>query len=79
MMLATLARHRWTGADYERMIAAGMFEKIELLCGDVVITGARLRPLRNLPKRCIEVNQQSMPDAASSLAGAVRGGAAVGG
>jgi Uma2 family endonuclease len=28
------------------MLAAGMFEKIELLCGDVVITGARVRPFR---------------------------------
>jgi Uma2 family endonuclease len=46
MMPATLARHQWTSADYERMLAAGMFEKIELLCGDVVITGARVRPHR---------------------------------
>jgi len=46
MMPATLARHQWTSADYERMLAAGMFEKIELLCGDVVITGARVRPYR---------------------------------
>jgi len=46
MMPATLARHQWTSADYERMLAAGMFEKIELLCGDVVITGARVRPFR---------------------------------
>jgi Uma2 family endonuclease len=28
------------------MLAAGMFEKIELLCGDVVITGAGVRPYR---------------------------------
>ena len=46
MMPATLARHQWTSADYERMLAAGMFEKIELLCGDVVITGAGVRPYR---------------------------------
>jgi Uma2 family endonuclease len=46
MMLATLARHQWTSADFERMSAAGMFEKIELLCGDVVITGAAVRPYR---------------------------------
>ena len=46
MTLATLARHQWTVADYERMIAAGIFEKIELLCGDVVITGAAVRPYR---------------------------------
>jgi Uma2 family endonuclease len=46
MMPATLARHQWTTADYERMLAAGMFEKIELLCGDVVITGAGVRPYR---------------------------------
>ena len=44
MMLATLARHQWTSADFECMSAAGMFEKIELLCGDVVITGAAVRP-----------------------------------
>jgi hypothetical protein len=46
MMPATVARHHWTSADYERMLAAGMFEKIELLCGDVVITGAGVRPYR---------------------------------
>jgi hypothetical protein len=46
MQLATLARHEWTSADYERMLAAGMFEKIELLAGDVVITGAAVRPYR---------------------------------
>jgi hypothetical protein len=28
------------------MLAAGMFEKIELLAGDVVITGAAVRPYR---------------------------------
>jgi hypothetical protein len=26
------------------MLAAGVFEKIKLLCGDVVITGAAVRP-----------------------------------
>jgi Uma2 family endonuclease len=46
MMPATLARYQWTTADYERMLAAGMFEKIELLCGNVVITGAGVRPYR---------------------------------
>jgi Uma2 family endonuclease len=46
MMSATVARHQWTSAEYERMLAAGMFEKIELLCGDVVITGAGARPYR---------------------------------
>jgi Uma2 family endonuclease len=46
MTFATLARHPWTCADYERMVAAGLFEKIELLCGDVVITGAAVRPYR---------------------------------
>ena len=46
MQLATLARHEWTSADYERMRAAGVFEKIELLAGDVVITGAVARPYR---------------------------------
>jgi Uma2 family endonuclease len=46
MMLATLARHQWTSADCERMLAAGMFDKIELLCGDVLITGAAVRPYR---------------------------------
>jgi Uma2 family endonuclease len=46
MMPATLARYQWTTADYERMLAAGMFEKIELLCGDVMITGAGVRPYR---------------------------------
>ncbi len=46
MTLATLTQHQWTSADYERMRAAGMFEKIELLDGDVVITGAFIRPYR---------------------------------
>jgi Uma2 family endonuclease len=46
MMSATVARHQWTSAEYERMLAAGMFEKIGLLCGDVVITGAGARPYR---------------------------------
>jgi hypothetical protein len=46
MTLATLSRHKWTSADYERMISAGMFEKIELFWGDVVITGAYVRPYR---------------------------------
>jgi Uma2 family endonuclease len=46
MMPAAVARHRWTSADYERLLAAGMFEKIELLCGDVVITGAEVHPYR---------------------------------
>ena len=46
MRLATLSRHQWTMADYERMRAAGLFEKIELLCGDVVLTGGVMRPYR---------------------------------
>jgi Uma2 family endonuclease len=46
MLPATLARHQWASADYERMLAAGMFEKIELLCGNVVITGAAVRSYR---------------------------------
>jgi Uma2 family endonuclease len=46
MMPATVARHQWTSGDYERMLTAGMFEKIELLCGEVVITGAAVRPYR---------------------------------
>ena len=44
MKVATLGRHQWTSADYERMLAAGVFEKFDLLCGDVVITGAAVRP-----------------------------------
>ena len=44
MTLTTLARHQWTVSDYEQMIAAGIFEKFELLCGDVVMTGAAVRP-----------------------------------
>ncbi len=28
---ATLGRHQWTDADYERMLVAGAFEKIDLL------------------------------------------------
>ncbi len=44
MALATLARHQWTTGDYKRMIAAGMFKNIELLHGEVVITGADVRP-----------------------------------
>jgi hypothetical protein len=44
MTFATLTRHQWTRADYERMLTAGMFEKIEFRCGDVVLTGASVRP-----------------------------------
>jgi Uma2 family endonuclease len=44
MVLATLPRHQWTVADYEHMIKAGLFEKIELLCGDVMLTGGVVRP-----------------------------------
>ena len=44
MTLATLNRYHWTSADYERMLAAGLFEKMALLDGDVVITGACVRP-----------------------------------
>ena len=46
MTLATLSRHQWSSADYERMVATGFFEKIELLCGDVVLTGGAVRPYR---------------------------------
>lgn len=46
MVLATLPRHQWTIADYEGMIKAGLFEKIELLCGDVMLTGGVVRPYR---------------------------------
>ena len=44
MALATLSRYQWTIDDYHRMIAAGLFEKIELLCGDVMLTGGVVRP-----------------------------------
>lgn len=44
MALATLPRYQWTIDDYDRMIAAGLFEKIELLCGDVMLTGGVVRP-----------------------------------
>jgi hypothetical protein len=40
MQLPTLARHQWASPGYERMLAAGMFEEIELPCGDVAITVA---------------------------------------
>ena len=46
MALATLARHPWTVDDYERMVAAGLFEKIELLSGNVMLTGGVVRPYR---------------------------------
>ncbi len=46
MALATIARHQWTSGDYERILAVGVFEKIELLCGDEVHTGASVRPYR---------------------------------
>lgn len=44
MALATFSRHRWTVDDYDRMAAAGLFEKIELLSGDVMLTGGVVRP-----------------------------------
>lgn len=46
MTLATLSRYQWTTADYERMVKAGLFEKIELWCGDVVLTGGSVRLYR---------------------------------
>ncbi len=49
MALATLNRHQWTHADYERMRSAGMFENTELCGGDVVITGAVARPYHWTP------------------------------
>lgn len=46
MTLAVLDRHQWTTDDYQRMIAGGLFETIELLHGEVVITGSLVRPYR---------------------------------
>ncbi len=43
MALATLDRHHWTNGDYKRMVAAGLFENIAFLHGEVVITGAGAR------------------------------------
>lgn len=44
MALATLSRYQWTVDDYDRMVTAGLFDKIELLCGEVMLTGAVVRP-----------------------------------
>lgn len=44
MALATLSRYQWTVDDYHRMVAAGLFDKIEFLCGDVMLTGGVVRP-----------------------------------
>ena len=43
---ATLPRHQWSVDEYASMIEVGMFNKIELLQGDVVITGAACKPYR---------------------------------
>lgn len=39
-MTATLPRYQWSVDEYTSMVEVGMFNKIELLQGDVVITGA---------------------------------------
>ena len=41
---ATLPRYQWSVDEYASMIEVGMFNKIELLQGDVVITGAACKP-----------------------------------
>lgn len=41
---ATLPRYQWSADQYLRMVEAGLFNKIELLQGDVVVTGASCKP-----------------------------------
>ena len=45
-MTATLPRYRWSADEYRGMIDAGVFDKIELLQGDIVVTGASCKPYR---------------------------------
>ena len=45
-MTATLPRYQWSANEYLRMIEAGLFNKIELLQGDLVVTGAACKPYR---------------------------------
>ena len=40
MRLAILAQHQWSSVGYEPYAYCRVFEKIEPLCGDVVITDA---------------------------------------
>lgn len=41
---ATLPRYQWSANEYLRMVEAGLFNRIELLQGDVVVTGASCKP-----------------------------------
>ena len=43
-MTATLPRYQWSANEYLRMIEAGLFNKIELLQGDLVVVGAACKP-----------------------------------
>ena len=43
-MTPILPRHQWSANEYLRMIEAGLFNKIELLQGDLVVTGAACKP-----------------------------------
>lgn len=45
-MTAILPRHQWNASEYRGMIEAGVFNKIELLHGDVVVTGMPCKPYR---------------------------------
>lgn len=45
-MTATLPRHQWSANEYLRMVEAGLFNKTELLQGDVVVRGAACKPYR---------------------------------
>ena len=45
-MTASLPRYRWSADEYHGMIDAGLFDKIELLQGDIVVTGASCKPYR---------------------------------
>ena len=41
---AALPRYQWRANEYLRMVEAGLFNKIELLQGGVVVTGASCKP-----------------------------------
>ena len=43
-MTVTLPRYQWSANEYLRMVEAGLFNKTELLQGDVVVTGAACKP-----------------------------------
>ena len=57
-MTVILPRHQWSANEYLRIVEAGLFNKIELLQGDIVVTGAACKP----DPWTLEVYRHPVPD-----------------